>query len=63
MQRCLGDARRRIYGLRGGSELRGGSGQRGRAREVYAFVSDAEVMGKDSHVPLGRWQGPWDDGQ
>ena len=34
-----------------------------RAREVYAFVSDAEVMGKDSHVPLGRWQGPWDDGQ
>ena len=34
-----------------------------RAREVYAFVGDAEVMGKDSHVPLGRWQGPWDDGQ
>ena len=34
-----------------------------RAREVYAFVSDAEVMGKASHVPLGRWQGPWDDRQ
>ena len=34
-----------------------------RAREVYAFVGDAEVMGKASHVPLGRWQGPRDDGQ
>ena len=34
-----------------------------RAREVYAFVGDVEVMGKASHVPLGRWQGPRDDGQ
>ena len=33
------------------------------AREVDAFVSDVEVMGKTSHVPLGRWKGPRDDGQ
>ena len=34
-----------------------------RAREVQAFVGDVEVMGKASHVPLGRGQGPRDDGQ